>query len=102
VPYDLRHTFASILLSKNAPILYVSKQLGHSKADTTLRYYAKWLPSGHERFVNMLDQAKKTRFRKKFWQLAPTVGTKLTESRLRTRNLLRKMVGRVGVEPTAR
>jgi integrase len=30
VPYDLRHTFASLLLSCNVPLLYVSKQLGHA------------------------------------------------------------------------
>jgi integrase len=55
VPYDLRHTFASILLSSNVPLLYVSKQLGHAKATTTLDHYAKWLPSGEQRFVNVLD-----------------------------------------------
>jgi len=55
VPYDLRHTFASLLLSSNVPLLYVSKQLGHAKATTTLDHYAKWLPNGEQRFVNMLD-----------------------------------------------
>jgi integrase len=60
VPYDLRHTFASLLLSNNVPLLYVSKQLGHAKATTTLDHYAKWLPSGEQRFVNVLDtQSKK-------------------------------------------
>jgi integrase len=44
VPYDLRHTFASLLLSCNVPLLYVSKQLGHAKPTTTLDHYAKWLP----------------------------------------------------------
>ena len=55
VPYDLRHTFASLLLSANVPLLYVSKQLGHAKPTTTLEHYAKWLPSGDHRFVNKLD-----------------------------------------------
>jgi len=55
VPYDLRHTFASLLLSSNVPLLYVSKQLGHAKPTTTLDHYAKWLPSGEQRFVNVLD-----------------------------------------------
>jgi len=55
VPYDLRHTFASILLSNNVPLLYVSKQLGHSKPTTTLKHYAKWLPKDEERFVDLLD-----------------------------------------------
>jgi integrase len=48
VPYDLRHTFASLLLSCNVPLLYVSKQLGHAKPTTTLDHYAKWLPSGEQ------------------------------------------------------
>ena len=52
---DLRHPFASLLLSCNVPLLYVSKQLGHAKPTTTLDHYAKWLPSGEQRFVNVLD-----------------------------------------------
>lgn len=43
------------LISNNIPRLYVSKQLGHSKATTILDHYAKWLPSAEERFVNVLD-----------------------------------------------
>ncbi len=33
--YDLRHTFASLLLAKGEPITYVSAQLGHADATTT-------------------------------------------------------------------
>ena len=40
---------------RNVPFLYVSKQLGHAKPTTTLDHYAKWLPSGEQRFVNVLD-----------------------------------------------
>ena len=81
------HTFAWILLSRNVPLLYVSKQMGHAKATTTLDHYAKWLPSGQQRFVNVFD----TQLEK--------VGTK---SRSRNRKSLKNLVGRVGVEPTAR
>ena len=42
---DLRHTYASLLLAAGAPITYVSSQLGHANPTTTLRYYAKWIPS---------------------------------------------------------
>jgi len=61
VPYDLRHTFASILLSSNVPLLYVSKQMGHAKVTTTLDHYAKWLATGQQRFVYLFDsQLEKT------------------------------------------
>lgn len=55
--YDLRHTFASLLLSSNVPILYVSHQLGHTKPMITLKYYARWIPSGQVHRVNVLDSA---------------------------------------------
>ena len=29
--------------------------MGHAKATTTLDHYAKWLPSGQQRFVNVFD-----------------------------------------------
>ena len=53
--YDLRHTFASLLLAQNAPITYVSAQLGHTDATTTLRWYARWLPRADTRAVDVLD-----------------------------------------------
>jgi len=53
--YDLRHTYASLLLSQGVPLLYVSQQLGHSKPTTTLKYYAHWIPKGGENYVEMLS-----------------------------------------------
>jgi integrase len=47
--YDLRHTFATSLLAKGAPITYVAHQLGHSNPATTLRFYARWIPSNRWR-----------------------------------------------------
>ncbi len=55
--YDLRHTFASLLLSSAVPLLYVSHQLGHTNPTTTLKYYARWIPSGDRRYVDVLDRA---------------------------------------------
>lgn len=31
------------MLSRNAPVLYVAEQAGHSAA-TMLKFYAKWMP----------------------------------------------------------
>jgi integrase len=53
--YDLRHSYASLLLSANVPLLYVAKMLGHAKATTTLKYYAKWMPDEERRYVNVLE-----------------------------------------------
>jgi integrase len=55
--YDLRHTYASLLLSSGVPLLYVSQQLGHTNPTTTLRYYARWIPTGDQRYVDVLDAA---------------------------------------------
>jgi integrase len=43
-PEQLRHTWASTLLSRNAPIVYVANQGGWKNAGVLLKYYAKWLP----------------------------------------------------------
>ena len=38
--HDLRHTFASVLLSKEVPLINVSNFLGHSNISTTANIYA--------------------------------------------------------------
>jgi Phage integrase family len=54
--YDLRHTFATLLLAKGVPITYVAAQLGHSRPTTTLQWYAHWLPRNDKSFVDSLDR----------------------------------------------
>jgi len=56
--YDLRHTYASLLLAQNAPITYVSVQLGHTDATTTFRWYARWIPRADNRVVDALDEPR--------------------------------------------
>jgi|SRR5262245_15410377 len=43
-PEQLRHTFASAMLSRNAPVLYVQRQGGWRSAAVLLRVYARWMP----------------------------------------------------------
>ena len=38
--HDLRHTFASLLISAGLNVVYVSRQLGHASSDITLRAYS--------------------------------------------------------------
>jgi integrase len=47
-PEQLRHTFASTLLSRNAPLLYVQQQGGWRSAAVLLSVYARWLPQAFE------------------------------------------------------
>jgi integrase len=55
--YDLRHTFASVLLARGVPLTYVSAQLGHALPTTTLQFYARWVPGKRERFIEVLDDS---------------------------------------------
>ena len=41
--YNLRHTFASQLISKGADITWVSKMLGHKDVTITLKVYTKFI-----------------------------------------------------------
>jgi integrase len=56
--YDTRSTFASILLSRGAPLLWVSKMLGHADAHTTLKSYARWIPGESKGHINLLDDQR--------------------------------------------
>ncbi len=93
--YDLRHTFASLLLAQGAPVTYVSAQLGHSRPTTTLQWYAHWLPGGRERFMDGLAGRATTRQRKCpicFWR---QIGA-------HARRKCPILVGRQGLEPWTR
>ena len=43
-PHDLRHTYASILLTSHKSPAYVQKQLGHSSIQITVDIYGHWFP----------------------------------------------------------
>ena len=42
--YQMRHTFASLMISKGENILWVSKMLGHKDTSMTLDVYAQYMP----------------------------------------------------------
>lgn len=52
--HDIRHTTASLLLARNAPITYVTQLLGHSSSQITLNKYAHYIPSENIGLVNLL------------------------------------------------
>lgn len=53
--YSTRHSFASLMLSKNEPLLWVSAMLGHNNSQTTLQKYAQYIPSKEVKHAQFLD-----------------------------------------------
>jgi len=58
--HTFRHTFATAALTKDIPILEVSRCLGHADANTTLKMYGHAMP-GFNRHIIDLFQKKKTK-----------------------------------------
>lgn len=54
--HDLRHTHATLLLSKGVNVKVVSKRLGHSDIKVTLDTYSHVLPTMQEEAVRHLDE----------------------------------------------
>ena len=53
--HDIRHTFASLLLSDGASPVYVKEQLGHTSIQMTVDIYGHLIPSSNRDMVNRLD-----------------------------------------------
>ncbi len=53
--HDLRHSHASLLISQNQTIVMVSKRLGHSSTEQTLKTYAHLMPNEENLMVKTLD-----------------------------------------------
>ncbi len=57
-PEQLRHTFASTLLSRGESLLYVQEQGGWANATTLLEHYSRWLPRQAPRLQPAATQAQ--------------------------------------------
>ncbi len=57
--HDLRHTFASRLVSRGVPIFDVSKLLGHKSITMTMRY-AHLAPEAFESAIEKLERGTET------------------------------------------
>ena len=55
-PKSLRHTYASLMISEGANLLYVSRQLGHASTAITEKHYLRWIPQATPE-VHQLDDA---------------------------------------------
>ena len=55
-PYDLRHTFASLLIAAGKNPLYIARQMGHYSAGFTLDTYGHLMESVPRRQVEWIDE----------------------------------------------
>ncbi len=55
--HDLRHTFASLLLSNGESLVYVKEQLGHHSIQITVDTYGHLIPGANKAAVDKLDTA---------------------------------------------
>jgi len=53
--HDLRHTYATLRISKGDNIADVSKQLGHHSVKLTMDVYYHWMPGKKKKEVDALD-----------------------------------------------
>ena len=54
--HGLRHTYASLLIKQNAPMKYISDQMGHSSIQITMDTYGHLMPSIGKDVVRQLGQ----------------------------------------------
>lgn len=43
-PYQMRHTYASTLLSNGENIFWLAEQMGHENTEMLFKHYGKWIP----------------------------------------------------------
>ena len=58
--HDIRHTYASLLLSKGESPVYVKEQLGHSSIQMTVDIYGHLIPGSNRGAVNQLDSPQQS------------------------------------------
>ena len=56
--HDLRHSCASLLISRGVSVVAVSKQLGHSNVEQTLNTYAHIMPDDQTLIKDILESVK--------------------------------------------
>ena len=52
---DLRHTYASLMLAQDQPLIYVQRQLGHHSIQITADTYSHLIPKSDHGAVDALD-----------------------------------------------
>ena len=60
--HDIRHTYASLLLSNGESLVYVKEQLGHYSIQMTVDIYGHLIPGSNRQAVNRLDTQQDTTY----------------------------------------
>jgi integrase len=55
--HDMRHSAATLLLSRGVPVKVVSEMLGHAEISITLSIYAHTLPDMQSAAATAMDEA---------------------------------------------
>ena len=53
--YQMRHTFASLMIANGEDILWVSNMLGHKDSSMTLQVYARYVKQQHRKRATFLS-----------------------------------------------
>lgn len=54
-PYQMQHTFATLMLKRGENILWIAHMLGHSNLTMLQKHYARWIDEPDERFETAND-----------------------------------------------
>ena len=94
-PHDMRHTYATLRLSKGDSLAEVSKEMGHSTPNLTYTTYYKWLPQESISNIDELDDG----WGNKVQPSAPYTHPRNEEMRLAGHNTLKELEAATGFEP---
>ncbi|MFQ5736773.1 MAG: site-specific integrase [Thermodesulfobacteriota bacterium] len=99
--HDLRHTFATLLISQGENVKFIQTQLGHASVQTTLDRYRHLLPETHHEAGLRLDETLAIKghsdnFVRKVLENDPSANKK---GATQSRNPLINLVAGTGFEP---
>ncbi len=92
--HDLRHSHATLLLSKGVPITVISKRLGHADMTMTLNTYSHLIPEDEDKAINIINEINKIYGNNNSQENFKRIEKVDTKKPLLTKDLLTKWSGR--------
>ncbi len=91
--YDLRHSFASLLLQNGESPVYVKDQMGHSSIQVTVDLYGHLIPGRNKQAVDHLDTPEVQPISATYAQPATTFARPTSSDQLMPQAVMRKGYG---------